>query len=82
LVNEQKLTASDGAANGVFGSSVAVSGLTFVAGAPVDKIGGDFAQDSAYVFEIQGRGWVGTRRLTASVGAPGEQFGRVAVRCL
>jgi hypothetical protein len=51
LVNEQKLSASDGAAVDQFGASVAVSGATIVVGALFDDIGGNGNQGSAYVFE-------------------------------
>jgi FG-GAP repeat len=51
LVNEQKLTSSDGAAGDQFGNSVAFIGSTIVVGAPGDDIGGNNNQGSAYVFE-------------------------------
>jgi hypothetical protein len=50
MIDEQKLTASDGAANDVFGGSVAVSGSTAVVGA----IGANSFQGAAYVFERHG----------------------------
>jgi hypothetical protein len=73
--NEQKLTASDGAAGDFFGTSVAVSGSTIVVGAPFDSIGGNLFQGSAYVFNRQGGNWVEQQKLTASDGAAGDQFG-------
>jgi hypothetical protein len=73
--NEQKLTASDGAAGDFFGTSVAVSGSTIVVGAPFDSIGGNLFQGSAYVFNRQGGSWVEQQKLTASDGAAGDQFG-------
>ena len=75
LVNEQKLTASDGAASDQFGISVAVSGATIVVGMPFDDIGGNVNQGSAYVFKRQGGSWVETQKLTASDGAVFDQFG-------
>ena len=68
--NEQKLTASDGAANVFFGTSVAVSGATVVVGAPFDSVGG-----AAYVFNRQGGSWVETQKLTASDATRGAEFG-------
>ena len=47
---QQKLTASDGAADDQFGYSVAISGDTAVVGAPDDDIGAKSDQGSAYVF--------------------------------
>ena len=46
----QKLTASDGALDDLFGDSVAVSGNTVVVGAYADDIGANYNQGSAYVF--------------------------------
>jgi len=45
-----KLTASDGAANDLFGQSVATSGRTIVAGAPGATVNGNSSQGAAYVF--------------------------------
>jgi hypothetical protein len=73
--NEQKLTASDGAAGDFFGTSVAVSGSTIVVGAPFDSIGGNLFQGSAYVFNRQGGSWVEEQKLIASDGAPGDRLG-------
>ena len=47
---QQTLIASDGAANDMFGASVAISGDTIVAGAGGDTIGANANQGSAYVF--------------------------------
>ena len=61
----KKLTASDGAAVDLFGSSVALSGGTALVGAPGNSSG------SAYLFDADGT----ETMLTASDGAPGDQFG-------
>jgi hypothetical protein len=66
---EQKLTASDGAASEQFGSSVAIGGDTIVAGAPFD------AQGSGYVFVRSGGVWMEQQKLTASDGGAFDQFG-------
>jgi FG-GAP repeat protein len=76
FIEEQKLTASDGAAGDFFGTSVAVSGSTIVVGAPFDSIGGNLLQGSAYVFNRQGGNWVEEQKLTVSDGAAGDQFGQ------
>jgi hypothetical protein len=69
-VEEAKLTASDGAAGDLFGSSVAVSGDTAVVGAHHDDHFG-----SAYVFRYDGSDWVEEAKLTASDAAPSPSFG-------
>ena len=74
LTQQQKLTATDGAADGRFGAAVALSGNTAVIGAPRDDVtGGD--QGSAYVFTRNGAVWTQQQRLTASDGMAGDQFG-------
>jgi nucleoside-specific outer membrane channel protein Tsx len=47
---QAELTASDGKANDQFGSAVAVSGSTAVAGAPYHTVGSNQYQGAAYVF--------------------------------
>ena len=73
-----KLTASDGASNDLFGSSVSISGDTIVAGAPGPS-GLSAHHGSAYVFVRPVEGWTGAlsenAKLTASDGAPTDQFG-------
>ena len=49
-IETQKLAASDGAANDLFGWSVSVSDSTILVGAPGDDIGNNMDQGSAYVF--------------------------------
>jgi hypothetical protein len=74
-----KLTASDGAAGDGFGSSVAISGNTVVAGAPGATVNSNFLQGAAYVFVTPGSGWANatqTAKLTASDGAAEDNFGR------
>jgi hypothetical protein len=73
-----KLTASDGAANDTFGTSVAVSGDTVAVGAPADDFGPVVNQGSAHVFVRPGAEWTDatqTAKLTASDGAAGDVFG-------
>jgi len=73
-VEEQTLTASDGASSDVFGFTIAVSGSTIV-GAESDNIGGNLNQGAVYVFNRHGGGWGETQKLTASDGAVEESFG-------
>jgi hypothetical protein len=72
---EQKLTASDGAAGDNFGRYVVLNGSTLVIGAPGDDIGSNVNQGSAYVFHRLGGAWIEDQKLTASDGAANDQFG-------
>ncbi len=69
-----KLTAPDAGANDYFGRSVSLSGDTALIGAYLDDDGGS-ASGSSYVFERSGTLWSQQAKLTASDGAPGDQFG-------
>lgn len=73
-VQEQKLTASDGAAADNFGESVDIHGGVIVVGAPEDD---DVASGagSAYVFRFNGASWVQEQKLTASDGGFTDRFG-------
>ena len=75
LIQQTKLTASDGGVAAEFGYSVAVSGDTVVVGAQGDDEYGFFA-GAAYVFVKPSGGWSGpiieTAKLTAS---DGEAYG-------
>ena len=73
---QQKLTASDGAAYDYFGISIAISGDTAIIGAGSDDIGGNQNQGSAYVFVRNGATWTQQAQLIASDGAAGDNFGR------
>ncbi len=72
---QQKLTASDGAAGDNFGNSVSVSGTTVVAGAWQKTINANVSQGAAYVFTQSGTTWTQQPKLTASDGAAGDVFG-------
>ena len=72
---QQKLTASDGAAGDQFGYSVSISGGTVVVGAPFDNVGANTDQGSAYVFVRSGTAWSQQRKLTASDGAAHDYSG-------
>jgi hypothetical protein len=69
---EQKLIASDGAANDGFGGSVAVDGDTAVAGAPH----ADGGRGAVYVFSRSGDTWTQTAMLTASDAAVDDHLGQ------
>jgi len=72
---QAKLTASDGAANDGFGTSVAIAGDTIVVGALGDDVNGIANSGSAYVFVRTGITWTQQGQLTASDGAVGDLFG-------
>ncbi len=71
---QQKLTASDAAAQDFFGYSVSLSGDTALIGAPYDD-GAGFDSGSAYVFVRSGGVWTQQQKLTASDAAVGDGFG-------
>jgi hypothetical protein len=71
---QQKLTASDGAAGDLFGISVAISGELALVGARRDDDNGE-SSGSAYVFERSGSVWSQVAKLTASDGVRAGFFG-------
>jgi hypothetical protein len=79
LTETAKLTAADGAGGDNFAGTLALNGDTLVAGAPIDTIGANTQQGSAYVFVKPGSGWVTTStftaKLTASDGITNDTFG-------
>jgi hypothetical protein len=72
---QQKLIASDGAEDDLFGLSVAISNDTVVIGSYRDDIGLNLNQGSAYVFVRSGTTWSEQQKLTAGDGTGGDQFG-------
>jgi len=72
---QQKITASDGANNDMFGSSVAINGETAIVGAITDDIGTNNNQGSAYVFVRSGTTWTQQQKLTVADGAAQDNFG-------
>jgi hypothetical protein len=73
-----ELTAGDGVASDGFGSSVAISGDTVVAGAPSHQVGSNTSQGAGYVFVKPTSGWANgtqTAELTASDGAHSDKLG-------
>ncbi len=74
---QQEVTASNGAANDDFGTSVALSanGTTALVGAYTKTVGGNSAQGTAYVYTENNGTWSQVAELTASNGAAHDQFG-------
>jgi hypothetical protein len=80
VIQQARLTASDGAANDQLGMSVAISanGTTIVAAADGATVNGHAAQGAVYVFVKPATGWrnaTQTAKLTASDGAAGDNLG-------
>jgi len=72
---QAKLTASDGAAEDLFGRFVAISNDTIVVGAHWDDNDNGDRSGSAYVFTHTGTTWTEQAKLTASDGEEGDRFG-------
>ena len=70
-VQREKLLASDGAENDLFGHSVAIDGSTALIGAFRDN----GLTGAAYAYEIINDGWTQVAKLAAEGGVPSEQFG-------
>jgi hypothetical protein len=78
---QQKLEASDAAANDSFGNSVVISGETVLVGAVGDDGAAGDNQGSAYVFARSGGVWSEQQKLEASDAAANDSFGNsVAIR--
>ena len=71
---EDKIVASDAAANDNFGISVAISGDYAIVGVPYDDDGGS-ASGSAYIFKRNGTEWSQEDKIVASDDAQNDYFG-------
>lgn len=75
---QARITASDGAANDYFGSSVAVSGDIAVVG--LNGLSADLSRDAAYVYSRNGANWAQRTKFSTGGGSFGPTFGtRVAI---
>jgi hypothetical protein len=74
-VQQAKIIAADGTPNCRFGTSVSISGDNAVVGAPYSTVGFNPNQGAAYIFSRSGSVWPQQQKLTASDGAPNDQFG-------
>jgi hypothetical protein len=72
---QQKLTASDGSENALFGNSLAISGETVVVGAPNRNLVNINNAGAAYIFVRNGSVWSQQQSLTIGDLAPSDQFG-------
>jgi hypothetical protein len=75
-IEDEILTASDGAADDGFGASVAISGTKVIVGAPEDDHSSAANPGSAYVFKRNSNGtWTQEQKLTYSSPASHDRFG-------
>jgi virulence-associated protein VapD len=72
---ETKLIATNGAAEDLFGMSVALSGNTALVGATQADVGTNSNQGSVYVFTRSGTSWTQQAQLTVADGSPYDWFG-------
>ncbi len=72
---QQKLTASDGAAQDFFSLSLDISGDTIIAGAPLADVNGAINRGAAYVFTRSGTTWTQQPKLLSSDGNANDSFG-------
>lgn len=74
----KRISASDGEASDLFGTSVAISGDILVVGAQNKTVGANFFQGAVYVFSRNEGGannWGLLKKITASDGASNDFFG-------
>jgi hypothetical protein len=72
---QQKLLASDGAANDEFGYSVGIVGDTIAVGRHNTQTGVNRTRGAVYIFKRTGATWAEQQILTASDGVEGDIFG-------
>jgi hypothetical protein len=73
-IQQQKITASDGAEGDIFGYSLRVAGNYLVVGAPWDDDHGT-ESGAAYMYRLEGNVWTQQQKLTASDGGEDNRFG-------
>lgn len=75
LIQQQKLQASDAAANDQFGHTITLDGDTAIIGAWLDDNGGGVDAGAVYVFTRSGGVWTQQQKLVASDAAANDFFG-------
>jgi hypothetical protein len=78
-LQEQEITADDGAQNAEFGVAVALHGTTAMVGAQQATIGANEDQGAVYVFDQSGGNWTQSQKLVADDGAAFDTFGDAVV---
>jgi hypothetical protein len=74
-VQQQRVTASDAAANDQLGITVELCNGQIVAGAPGARIGTNAGQGAAYAFSLASGTWTQSQKISASDGITNTQFG-------
>ena len=75
-IEQQKLTASDGAIRDDFGLRVAIDGERVIVGSPHARIGTSHDQGAAYIFVRSGTVWNEEIKLTGADSNVGDEFGQ------
>ena len=78
-LQEQEITADDGAQNAEFGVAVALHGTTAMVGAQQATIGANEDQGAVYVFDQSGGNWTQSQKLVADDGTAFDTFGDAVV---
>jgi hypothetical protein len=78
-LQEQQITADDGASNAEFGVAVALHGTTAMVGAQQATIGANEDQGAVYVFDQSGGEWTQSQKLVSDDGAAFDTFGDAVV---
>lgn len=73
-IQQDKLTAADGAPADYFGFAVGIYGDTIAVGTPDDDDAGS-KSGSVYIFRFNGTSWIQEQKLTASDGVTDDKFG-------
>ena len=74
----QKLT--DPSVDSGFGVNMAIAGNLLIVGSPLDKVGANFGQGSATIFQFNGSQWIKLQKITDPTGSAQAAFGfRVAI---
>ena len=74
-IEQQEITAPDGAAQDYFGNAVAISGNIAVIGASHKQVSGTPLQGAVYIFMRSGAAWIFQQELLAADGAINDLFG-------
>lgn len=70
-----KLTANEDGGDDWFGYSAAISGNNIIIGSPLDDIGANADQGSAFIYRVLGTGWTQESQTVPSGAAAGDSFG-------
>lgn len=70
-----QLSVDENGGDDFFGYGTAISGNNFIVGAPLDDIGSNTDQGSAFIFRVLGPGWLQESQKVASDGTTGDSFG-------